>query len=320
MKELIDNFFKKIGSILNQVLSSGFLEIQNFDKHKKSFIVFWIIFSFSLFTFIWAAFAKLDTVIRAEGFVIPTSNVHMVQNLYTERLTGINIELGDKVKKGDILFIFDNQQALADYDALKRDVEDRTKKVKILEDLVKSGAAAEMNLIDERIMLNDSLKRFISSEIRLENTSIQSPVDGVISQVHANNVGQVLQSASPLAEIVPIDDKLRIEVNIQLKDIADVKEGMLSKISFTAYDMAIWGQVDGVVKTVSASTKITGTADEVPYYPAIIEVDVDEIKKVNNMEILTGMQASASIIGNKRTVLSYITNPISKLSKRALRE
>ena len=320
MKKLIDNFFKKIGSILNQVLSSGFLEIQNFDKHKKSFIVFWIIFSFSLFTFIWAAFAKLDTVIRAEGFVIPTSNVHMVQNLYTERLTGINIELGDKVKKGDILFIFDNQQALADYEALKKDVVDRTKKVEILEGLVKSGAAAEMNLIDERILLNDSLKRFISSEIRLENTSIQSPVDGVISQVHANNVGQVLQSASPLAEIVPIDDKLRIEVNIQLKDIADVKEGMLSKISFTAYDMAIWGQVDGVVKTVSASTKIAGTSDEVPYYPAIIEVDVDEIKKANNMEILTGMQASASIIGNKRTVLSYITNPISKLSKRALRE
>lgn len=318
MKKIIYTMYERLVSIFDIIVESGFLQIQDFEKHKKSFILFWIIFSFTIIAFIWTAFAKIDTVIRAEGFVIPTSKVHMVQNLYTERLTEINIDLGDKVKKGEILFIFDNQQALAEYEANKKDVEERIKKVKILEGLVKEGAAAEMTLIDENLLLNEAQKRFISSEIRLENTSIQSPVDGVVSQIHANNVGQVMDSASPLAEIVPVDDKLRVEVNIKLKDIADVKEGMLSKISFTAYDMAIWGQVDGEVKTVSASTKIG--SDEVPYYPAIIEVDAEEIKKVNNMEILTGMQASASIIGNKRTVLSYLINPITKLSKRAFRE
>jgi len=316
--KIIEFFGKTIPGFFTKLINSGLLEIQDYQKYKKSFIIFWIIFSFSIFTFVWATFAKLDTVIRAEGFVIPTSKVHMVQNLYPERLTQINIELGNKVKKGDILFIFDNQQAMTEFKSLKREVDDRLKKVNILEDLVKEGAAAEMILIDESLLLNDARKRFKTSEIRLENTSIQSPVDGVVSQIHANNVGQVMDSASPLAEIVPIGDKLRIEVNIKLKDIADVKEGMLSKIAFTAYDMAIWGQVDGVVKTVSASTKIG--SNEIPYYPAIIEVNVDEIKKVNNMDILTGMQASASIIGKKRTVLSYITNPISKLSKRALRE
>ena len=303
---------------MNKLIGSGFLEIQNFNKYKKSFIMFWTISFFSLFFFVWAAIAELDTVIRADGFVIPTSKVHMVQNLYTERLTKINIELGDKVEKEEILFVFDNQQAMTEYNSLKREVEDREKKVAILSDLVNEGAVAEMTLIDESLLLNDAQKRFKSSQIRLENTSIVSPVNGVISQIHANNVGQVMDSGSPLAEIVPVGDKLRIEVNIRLKDIADVKEGMLSKISFTAYDMAIWGQVDGKVKTVSASTRIG--KNEVPYYPAIIEVDAEEIKNANNIEILTGMQANASIIGKKRTVLSYITNPISKLSKRALRE
>ncbi len=280
--------------------------------------MFWTISLFSLSFFVWAALAELDTVVRADGFVIPTSKVHMVQNLYTERLTKINIKLGDKVGKDEILFVFDNQQAMTEYNSLKREVENREKKVEILSDLVNEGAAAEMTLIDENLLLNDAQKRFKSSQIRLENTSIASPVNGVISQIHANNVGQVMDSGSPLAEIVPVGDKLRIEVNIKLKDIADIKEGMLSKISFTAYDMAIWGQVDGKVKTVSASTKID--QNEVPYYPAIIEVDAEEIKNANNIEILTGMQANASIIGKKRTVLSYITNPISKLSKRALRE
>lgn len=318
MIKLIKQLFQKFIFWMNKLIGSGFLEIQNFNKYKKSFIMFWTISFFSVFFFVWAAIAELDTVIRADGFVIPTSKVHMVQNLYTERLTKINIELGDKVKKEEILFVFDNQQAMTEYNSLKREVEDREKKVAILSNLVNEGAAAEMTLIDQSLLLNDAQKRFKSSQIRLENTSIVSPVDGVISQIHANNVGQVMDSGSPLAEIVPVGDKLRIEVNIQLKDIADVKEGMLSKISFTAYDMAIWGQVDGKVKTVSASTRIG--QNEVPYYPAIIEVDAEEIKNANNIEILTGMQANASIIGKKRTVLSYITNPISKLSKRALRE
>ena len=319
MKNFITNLFEKLVSLLTRFLNLGLLKIENFENHKKSFIVFWFIFSFTIITFIWSAFAKLDTVIRADGVVIPTSNVHMVQNLYSERLTEINIELGDRVKKGDILFIFDNKQALTEYESLKKEVEDRKKKLKILENLLAEGAVAEMTLIDETLILNDVERRFIISKIRLENTSIQSPVDGIISQVHANNVGQVLDSGSPLAEIVPIGDKLRIEVNIQTKDIADVREGMLCKIGFTAYDIAIWGQVEGVVKKVSASTTNLGK-DEIPMYPAIIEVDTEEIKNANNMEILTGMQANASIIGKKRTILSYITNPISKLSKKALRE
>ena len=318
MIKFIKQLFQKSISWIKKLIGSGFLEIQNFNKYKKSFIMFWTIAFFSVFFFVWAAVAELDTVVRADGFVIPTSKVHMVQNLYTERLTKINIELGDKVEKEEILFVFDNQQAMTEYNSLKREVEDRERKVAILSNLVNEGAAAEMTLIDESLLLNDAQKRFKSSQIRLENTSIVSPVNGVISQIHANNVGQVMDSGSPLAEIVPVGDKLRIEVNIKLKDIADVKEGMLSRVAFTAYDMAIWGQVDGKVKTVSASTKID--QNEVPYYPAIIEVDAEEIKNANNIEILTGMQANASIIGQKRTVLSYITNPISKLSKRALRE
>ena len=318
MIKFIKQLFQKFIPWINKLIGSGFLEIQNFNKYKKSFIMFWTISFFSVFFFVWAAVAELDTVVRADGFVIPTSKVHMVQNLYSERLTKINIELGDKVEEKEILFVFDSQQAMTEYNSLKREVEDRERKVAILSNLVNEGAAAEMTLIDESLLLNDAQKRFKSSQIRLENTSIVSPVNGIISQIHANNVGQVMDSGSPLAEIVPVGDKLRIEVNIKLKDIADVKEGMLSRVAFTAYDMAIWGQVDGKVTTVSASTKVD--QNEVPYYPAIIEVDADEIKNANNIEILTGMQANASIIGQKRTVLSYITNPISKLSKRALRE
>jgi adhesin transport system membrane fusion protein len=82
--------------------------------------------------------------------------------------------------------------------------------------------------------------------------------------------------------------------------------------------MSIYGQFDGIVKTVSASTTVSG--DNVPYYTAIVEVDDREIERLNNIKIQSGMQASVSIISQQRTVLSYLFNPITKLSQTALRE
>ena len=43
----------------------------------------------------------------------------------------------------------------------------------------------------------------------------------------------------------------------------------------------------------------------------------NDTKKIS---LQSGMQADVSIIGEKRTILSYVINPISKLSKTALRD
>ena len=139
-----------------------------------------------------------------------------------------------------------------------------------------------------------------------------------MSIVNAKNIGQVVMSGDILAEVVPDNANLRLKVQVQTKDIAFVRPDFMAKIAFTSYDMAIYGQFDGIVKTVSASTTLD--ADGIPFYTAIIEVDDNEIERLNNIKIQSGMQASVSIISQKRTVLSYLFNPITKLSQTALRE
>ena len=57
------------------------------------------------------------------------------------------------------------------------------------------------------------------------------------------------------------------------------------------------------------------------YYPAIIEIDYNQVNDSERKVILqSGMQSDVSIIGEERTVLSYVLNPITKLSQRALQE
>ena len=54
----------------------------------------------------------------------------------------------------------------------------------------------------------------------------------------------------------------------------------------------------------------------------VIEIDMKSNKTndTKKISLQSGMQADVSIIGEKRTILSYVINPISKLSKTALRD
>ena len=49
-------------------------------------------------------------------------------------------------------------------------------------------------------------------------------------------------------------------------------------------------------------------------------MDSKQFEELGTVVLQSGMMSDISIIGQERTVLSYITNPITKLSQRALQE
>ena len=153
----------------------------------------------------------------------------------------------------------------------------------------------------------------------LDFSYVKSPVSGSISSNKVTNVGQIVRTGDLLSEIVPKDDILKIEAFIIPKDIAYVKKGQKAKIAFSSYDMAIYGQFEGSVTKIGANT--TTNDEGLSYYPAIIKLDYKSIEESDRKIILqSGMQTDVSIIGEERTVMSYVLNPITKLSQRALQE
>ena len=162
-------------------------------------------------------------------------------------------------------------------------------------------------------------KRYNQAKRNLEFSSVKAPISGSISSAKVTNIGQLVKTGDLLSEIVPKDDMLKIEASVLPKDIAYVRKGQKAKIAFTAYDMAIYGQFEGVVTKIASNT--TSTQDGTTYYPAIIEIDYNQVNESERKVILqSGMQSDVSIIGEERTVLSYVLNPITKLSQRALQE
>ncbi len=325
MKKFLKNISVKLKNSLNLINREKLEEIipyllpEFWASNKKSFLLFWFIGLFTIIFLIWASIAEVNQVVRAAGTVIPDSKVHLVQSGIAGPVEKINVKLDDEVNEGDTLYLVDNINSKNFYELAKKEFETRKRKVEILRNLVKSGSDSEFRLLDEELSLVEAEKRYNQAKRNLEFSSVKAPISGSISSAKVTNIGQLVKTGDLLSEIVPKDDMLKIEASVLPKDIAYVRKGQKAKIAFTAYDMAIYGQFEGVVTKIASNT--TSTQDGTTYYPAIIEIDYNQVNDSDRKIILqSGMQSDVSIIGEERTVLSYVLNPITKLSQRALQE
>ena len=81
----------------------------------KGQIVFLLITGFFIIAFYWANTAELDEQVRAEGAIIPPSDIQIVQSRLPGSIQEIYVELGSEVQKGDVLFRVEDADVQADY-------------------------------------------------------------------------------------------------------------------------------------------------------------------------------------------------------------
>lgn len=155
---------------------------------------------------------------------------------------------------------------------------------------------------------------------RVDRTSVRSPLAGRVNRVLVTTVGGTVAPGNPLVEIVPSEDSLFVEVQIRPADIAWVRTGQEAKINVTAYDSSIYGALDGKVVAISPDATLDERTGE-SFYTVRVATDDKLVDKAGKpLDIGPGMIADVSLLGDKRSVLSYILSPLTKLSQTALRE
>lgn len=80
-----------------------------------SHLILWLSAAFVFVAIIWANFATLDEVAHAEGRVIPSGQVQIVQNLEGGILSKVNVNAGDSVTEGQILLLLDDTRFASSY-------------------------------------------------------------------------------------------------------------------------------------------------------------------------------------------------------------
>jgi len=158
---------------------------------------------------------------------------------------------------------------------------------------------------------------------QLDFTEIRSPMDGVVRNIQLTTLGGVARPGEEIMQIVPVDDDLIIEVKVKPADIAFVKPGLPATVKLDAYDYSIYGTLDGKVIYISADTlNEVARSNEQPYYRVQIKTSIHNLVSKNNerIDVQPGMTATVDIKTGKKTVLNYLTKPITKTISESMGE
>lgn len=157
-------------------------------------------------------------------------------------------------------------------------------------------------------------------EDKIARTEVRSPIDGVVNRVLVATIGGVVQPGETILEVVPSEDTLLVEAAIKPADIGFLRIGQPARVRITAFDSSVYGALDGRIEQISPDA-IKDEETRERHYLIKVRTDRDAIRtKDAELRILPGMAAEVDILNGKRTVLSYLLNPITDVRQKALRE
>ena len=390
---------------------------------------------------LWSIFFEIDKSINVNGVVEPKGNVISLQNRFDSKIIEVNIKPGEKVAKGQVLFVldpeldsgglkekelevkgletkyrrllaqlskttnFDLSQSddekvylqeleqlrlelgayfneietlkgeknlvLKEMESLKirkKNLQDLSelleKKYRVIETLFEKGFEGELALLEakqksteaignvaatsenllrleeqiktvekkiEQIKLNfnrDTSKNIaeVSRQIEFGNVNIstlkekvsefevKSPLDGTITKVFFNNIGEVAPKASTLGELIPEDRPLIFSIKLRPGDILEVVKNQEASVTLSNMNPRTDSPLPGMVVFVEKNSRIEENFGR--YFVA----EISFLSSNQKNKIVPGVDGTASIKLGKRSVLAYFLDPIFASFRGALSE
>lgn len=181
------------------------------------------------------------------------------------------------------------------------------------------NALTQLQTIESELeSVREQLRR---SENILGRTDVLAPVDGTVVRLYYNTTGGVVESGRPIAEILPADAPLIIEVLVPRANIDSVSAGQSATVRLTGMNQRTTPVLNGLVEYVSAdaiSDGSSGARREV--YLSRVTVSPEELQRVQGFSPTPGMPAEIMIQTAERTFAQYLAKPVVDSMTRAFRE
>ena len=158
----------------------------------------------------------------------------------------------------------------------------------------------------------------INPGVGYEPYHIRANIDGRIQNLTFKNPGSVVKQGDALAILVPLDQKLIVIGQLQVKDRGYIEVGQSAKIKLASMEQLTYQPIGA--KLVSISPDAVQT-DMMSYYE--LELELDSQTFVNGdmqYKLVPGVQVHIFILTGERTILSYITTPFHNGIGMALQE
>ena len=131
---------------------------------------------------VWSAFSNVDEVTHAEGRVVPSSHMQVVQNMEGGIVKSINVKQGDLVEKDDVVLSMESVQFSSEFDSKKQQVMSlMAKEARLLAEVNETGlsytkefTAMAGHYVSVETSEFETRKRRLQADLSLLESQVQS--------------------------------------------------------------------------------------------------------------------------------------------------
>jgi membrane fusion protein, type I secretion system len=174
-------------------------------------------------------------------------------------------------------------------------------------------------LADLRAKIFELMERKAAAQDQMNRLDIKAPQAGTVHQLAIHTIGGVVHAGEPLMLIIPSAAALAVEARIAPQEIDRLYPGQNVALRFSSFNQRTTPEIEGRLGRVAADVsqdQRTGLS----YYTVRIDISNDELKKLGAVKLLPGMPVESFIATEQRTVISYLTKPLSDQLLRAFRQ
>jgi HlyD family secretion protein len=193
------------------------------------------------------------------------------------------------------------------------------------EDFRKTAYQDLVETLAKRDSAAEDLKKV---ELRRQLIVLRAPADAIVLDIANRTIGSVVKEAETLFVLVPRDELLQAEVNVEGRDIGQLSVGQPVRIKFEAFPFQKYGTGTGAVRVISQDsfspdpkTAEGARRTTAPYYRVLVDlIDTNLRLPQGHVQLIPGMAITAELKVGRRSVISYFLYPLLRGLDESIRE
>ncbi|MBY2962042.1 HlyD family type I secretion periplasmic adaptor subunit [Rhizobium brockwellii] len=154
---------------------------------------------------------------------------------------------------------------------------------------------------------------------QLRRLDITAPLTGRVHELSVHTVNGVIDPGQTLMLVVPENNELMVEAKVATRDIDQVHVGQSVDVRFSAFDQRTTPDVAGEITSIAPDI-VKDERTGISYYPLRVKPKAESIARMKTIKLYPGMPAEVFIKIGDRTVISYLTKPLTDQMQHVFRQ
>lgn len=155
------------------------------------------------------------------------------------------------------------------------------------------------------------LQQKIAAEDRLARLEIRAPVSGIVHESEIQTIGGVITAGETLMKLIPQGGDLMVDVRVSPLDIDRLQTGQAVTLRLASLDPRAVPELDATVTRISPDL-VHDAPSGTQFYLVRVRIPQSEFARLpEDTRLVSGMPVTAFFVTGERSVLAYLTKPIT---------